>query len=157
MKKEIKVTPKASPTVEEVDSGKGLGVTLNSISIAGVITGGVGSVFLLFLGNGFLGVTLRFFQLWKFIDRLKLINVNSGFILSGFLGEIDSMTELDLASNDEQMKIANVSRGQLTSNGINLFILMAIPHKVAIYLANWILWIVYLIWSRKRSTEGSSS
>ena len=150
LNKQIQVTPKKSPSKTEVEAGENVGITLNSVSIAGVLAGGVVSILLMFLGIGYVGVFLRFFQLWKFFDRLELINVNFGPVLSGFLSKIDSMVVVEEDNLDEYRKQGSATRGQLSENGVGLFALQAIPNQIGVYLGNWVIWIVYLALANKR-------
>ena len=80
-----------------------------------------------------------------------MINVQYGPVLTSFLGNIGNLFAIktDKISNDI-IRNSKGFKGKLFEYGISLFIFEIIPEKVAIYLVNWAIWIVYLYMRYRR-------
>ena len=72
-------------------------------------------------------------------------------MLTSFLGNIDNLFAIktDKMTNDI-IRNSRAYRGKLFDYGISVFIFEIMPEKVAIYLVNWAVWIVYLYMRYKR-------
>lgn len=116
---------------------EGARATSAAITTSAEVLGNGGSllgVIGIFLQIPILGIIVKFVLIFKILNRLRLININTGGILGIFLGNIYNLFEYGQADEGIGQSYKSKTRDKLDKYNVTITPLIDIPHIYYIYI-----------------------